>query len=1235
MAPPSFWQRLMVCYSPRRRLSDEHIMDEKKSPESPKMGTFSGVFIPTTLNVMSILMFLRFGFILGQVGVIGMIGFLVMSYVIDLLTVLSISAISTNGTVRGGGAYYMISRSLGAEFGGSIGIVFYIGQVLNAGLNIVGFVEPILLNFGNEYGITSRFLPEGPWCEFLYATCLLLVCTGACLLGPSAFTRAGYVLFVILVLSTVSVPLSAFFVKEHYVPEFDIVYSGLSLGTLRNNTLPRFTATAAGSDTSGRENFRNIFGIFFPATAGIFAGASMSGNLKSPGKSIPKGTLYGLLTTFLSYAIVIIAMAASIPRQLLYTDVQVLQSVNLSKYVIVLGEMATGLFSAIVGILGAAKALQAIARDDILPQLRIFKQGTKRGDEPIYAIIVTYVLCQATILLPINQIASFVTMAYLMTFIVTNVACFLLKIGSAPNFRPSFQFFNSLTALAGGILCIAAMFVVDGIYASVIIGVLIGLFIIIHYVTPPKTWGDVSQSLIYHQVRKYLLRLRQDHVKFWRPQVLLFVHDPRSSWNLIHFCNSLKKGALYILAHVVVMDDFQSGLAEMKRLQSAWIKLRDISKVKAFVQMAADPEFVWGARNIVMQAGLGGMKPNIAVLGFFDVASYRARAARGGSTPVTTKTEARPELLQHSFKSKATIDSLPTDNIKPGTSMSVTQYVNLVEDLLAMQINVAIARGFNDLELPYSWIPQESRKKKYIDLWPIQMSAHLLEPSGEGSVLSTNFDTYTLILQLGAILRTVPAWKQIYRTRVVVFVEYQEDVEEERGRVKTLLDNLRIEAEVCVFCLSDGSVPAYETLVHGMPDTTGKVTAVLGEEPWWIELQEARQVLEQADLVERGKPIPINYLNGEIAIAPSALHDVHPGNNAGPSVVVSATTAGGSNVIATGNDVPLLKKYLHKRRQTMTELQKIGISFSMQTSRLADEEVAYPSTFDDENVDEDEFAGDAEYDEGYTSDFGSSSIRGKGDDLSPTTSSQSKKSLDLGSASSLATLYDQSSRISSRLQEEHNMIDIERNAADSSSSSSATPSFRQWQSTVDASTVAVGAQVPLMRPRLTYQSSLATSISGTSRTRRSIPHFSGQTMPHSEVLAEEEGQKTIRFVSHSGITSPLMAAALSDHPLAATLSGCSTLSRTLSTVTVPYHDERYLSFNDLPARAQHLILNDLMGTQSREAAVLFATLPAPMANTYKSEEESIAYLEELDLWCKDLPPTLLVHSQSVTVTMAL
>src|SRR5271154_1207949 len=139
-----------------------------------------------------------------------------------------------------------------------------------------------------------------------------------------------------------------------------------------------------------------------------------------------------------------------------------------------------------------------------------------------------------------------------MTFLVMNLATFLLKIGSAPNFRPSFQFFNWQTALAGTIVSGAAMFFVDGVYATGCVAILIVIFLLIHYTTPPRSWGDVSQSLIYHQVRKYLLRLRQEHVKFWRPQILLFVNDPRRQYKLIQFCNSMKKGALYILGSYLV-----------------------------------------------------------------------------------------------------------------------------------------------------------------------------------------------------------------------------------------------------------------------------------------------------------------------------------------------------------------------------------------------------------------------------------------------------------------------------------------------------------------------------------------------------------------------------------------------------------------------------------------------------------------------------------------------------------
>ena len=173
---------------------------------------------------------------------------------------MSISAIATNGTVRGGGAYYLISRSLGPEFGGSIGIVFYLGLVFSTSLNAVGLIDCSIENFGSQTGSMSQWMPQSYWWQFLWATVVLLLCT-----------RCSNGLLVILLIAIVSIPVSAV-TKDPYVDDkHGIVFTGFSLDTLRENMMPQFTKGAAGSVTKHRESFQDLFGILFPATGGILA----------------------------------------------------------------------------------------------------------------------------------------------------------------------------------------------------------------------------------------------------------------------------------------------------------------------------------------------------------------------------------------------------------------------------------------------------------------------------------------------------------------------------------------------------------------------------------------------------------------------------------------------------------------------------------------------------------------------------------------------------------------------------------------------------------------------------------------------------------------------------------------------------------------------------------------------------------------------------------------------------
>ncbi|MCJ1385248.1 hypothetical protein MMC17_008369 [Xylographa soralifera] len=1193
-----------------------------------KLGTFSGVFVPTSLNVLSILMFLRFGFILGQSGFLGMMGMLIVSYLINLVTTFSLSAIATNGTVRGGGAYYLISRSLGPEFGGSIGVVFYLGSLLNTSMNAVGLVDCLKQNFGDLSGNWVQWLPEGFWWEYLWASMILILCTGICLAGSSVFARCSNGLLALLLLATFSIPFSTLMVQPFRNSKLNIDYTGLSGQTFRGNLEPHFTRHAAGSQINSKENFRDLLGILFPATGGIFAGASMSGDLKHPSKAIPKGTLGGLALTFAAYTVVIMAMAASITRDTFYHNVNIIQDVNLSGVLILLGEFATSFFSALMGVIGSAKLLQALARDNLLPGISCFGQGTKTNDEPTHAILITYAIAQISMLSSINQLASFVTMTYLMTFLVTNLACFLLKISAAPNFRPSFHYFNWWTAAFGTMISAATMFFVDGGYATGCVGILVVVFLIIHYFSPPKSWGDVSQSLIYHQVRKYLLRLRQEHVKFWRPQILLFINDPRHQFKLIQFCNALKKGALFVLGHVVVADDFGAAVPEARQQQAAWSKYIDFSKIKAFVNIAISPGIEWGTRNIVLSAGLGGMRPNIVVMGFYNLERACSMHPRVGAALSTLPTpeEGHSIFRQPSKTIKARRDStvlklsgvLPTDSCRTEGDISPSSYVTILEDLLLrLRINVAVAKGFQDLEFPHS---KGKNTKKYIDLWPIQMSAEFATETGgeKQNVLTTNFDTYTLILQLGCILDTVPAWKKLYRLRVAVFVEYESDVEEERRRVKTLLTNLRIEAEVLVFWLASGDVKTYQIIVNGDITAPGKavegeIDELLKDEEWWQDIQKLRG--------RRGKLTPTEELKNVQGLL-----------NVAPTWPSSSFQSGRQD--SKMKRFEGLKRYLRKakRRASSSDLGNFGVRLGMRTHRLHDDLVHRHGSLASASE------GSESDEEDETSVFSGEN----GEDAS---------SHGRSSAASVNEINDL------RFDDEDNVSSTKRPHNDyrrrSDGDSSVNPLRRKSiAGEVNPTDSAPKLVLPQIGKSTSSQPPLERITGSTISTLHSPaqpehinnppprPHpyrlpstsrFSSTPMPPTRIASEDGLGPSIMFSDSPPIAHARPYPSIYNRHSSETNAAPSSTTQQ----SFPAPASLPLSFNDLPCRAQHLILNELLRAQSADTAVLFTTLPSPVEGTGRSEEESLRYLRDLEMLCEGLPPVLLVHSNSMTVTMSL
>lgn len=180
-------------------------------------------------------------------------GLLLAAYCIDLLTVLSLSAIASNGEVKGGGAYYLISRSLGPEFGGSIGILFYLAQALNTAMNVVGLIDCIRLNMGSSF-------PQGYWTGYGLQTAALMLCTGLCLLGSSTFAKTSNALLIILTFAIMSIPVSAVFKAPFEDATAGIKFTGINIDTLVGNFAPR----ASEGGYEGIKTFRDLFGVLFP-----------------------------------------------------------------------------------------------------------------------------------------------------------------------------------------------------------------------------------------------------------------------------------------------------------------------------------------------------------------------------------------------------------------------------------------------------------------------------------------------------------------------------------------------------------------------------------------------------------------------------------------------------------------------------------------------------------------------------------------------------------------------------------------------------------------------------------------------------------------------------------------------------------------------------------------------------------------------------------------------------------
>lgn len=544
------------------------------SEGSGGLTTFGGVFTPSILTILGVIMYLRFGWVVGNVGLFGTMAIVTLSTGITFLTGLSIASIATDQRVRTGGAYYMISRSLGIEAGGAVGIPLYLAQALSVALYTIGFAESVV----NVFPTLDEKL-------------VALVTTAAVTVLALKSARAA--------------------IKVQYVIIGAIGLSLLSL-VLGSPAEPITTLTTT-QETAG---FWVVFAVFFPAVTGIMAGVNMSGDLKDPGRSIPYGTLAAIVVGYVIYMAIPFLLINRATADELIADPLIMRRISFWGDAIIMGVWGATLSSAVGSILGAPRVLQALARDGVLPpMMRFLGQGSGPDDEPRIGTAFTFALAVITVILgDLNIVAPILTMFFLTTYGVLNITAGLERFLGNPSFRPKFRV-HWMFSLIGAVGCTIVMFLINAAATGAAVTIVLVIYFWLERQELRSAWGDVRNGIWFNLTRTGLLRLRnRTDAKNWRPHLLVLSGAPTRRWHLIDLASCLSHNrALVTISSVLTGDAITS--RRIKSMSYSLYEYLDKQGVQALVRIVKADDPFSGAVQLMTTYGLGTLVPNTVIVG--------------------------------------------------------------------------------------------------------------------------------------------------------------------------------------------------------------------------------------------------------------------------------------------------------------------------------------------------------------------------------------------------------------------------------------------------------------------------------------------------------------------------------------------------------------------------------------------------------------------------------------------
>ena len=556
---------------------------------SEKLGAFVGVFTPSILTILGVILFLRTGWVVGNAGLGGAIAIVLIAHGITVATALSVSAVATNMRVGAGGAYYIISRSLGVEIGAAIGIPLFLAQALSATLYAFGLAESLKQVWSGA--------PQGPIAAITILAITLIAARGA-----------GWAL-------RLQLPI--------------MLAIGVALLVLFLGVADQAAGTVEVGGPDGGESFWRVFAVFFPAVTGILAGISLSGELRHPHRAIPRGTIAAVLVGLAVYLGVVVGLAVGADQQSLLSDNLIWFTIAGGASFLIFPGLWGAIFSSAVGsILGAPRTLDAMVKDRVLP--RWVGASIGRIEGPGVPLIFSLAVSLGAVLLgDLDAVAPVLTMFFLTTYGMINLVAGVEALAADPSFRPTMRV-HPWISLAGAFGCFWVMYLINPLALVAAIFIEIGIYLLMRRRALAAPWGDLRRGAIMSLIRSSVIQLRRLPVdpRNWRPNILLFAGDINRRPDLVRFGAWLvqDRGILTVCdLRVGTIDEDAAGRSE--RVAELNEQIADLG-VLAFGEVDIVDDFEDGAVAVAQANGIAGIESNTVMFGWSDKAERQVSQLR-------------------------------------------------------------------------------------------------------------------------------------------------------------------------------------------------------------------------------------------------------------------------------------------------------------------------------------------------------------------------------------------------------------------------------------------------------------------------------------------------------------------------------------------------------------------------------------------------------------------------------